>query len=108
MRINRPVLCVSLTICSADAAALQRRRLVVGDAALLREVAAARLFVVETQAEIASVGEVVDRLERRPYGGHVVVIDDVTFLDAEQLAAAVVAVDREDVPAVLVHVQCAA
>ena len=83
---------------------MQRRRLIVGRGALLRKVAAARLLVVEAQREVAPVGQVVNRLERGPQRGHFEEVDDMPFLHTVELAATVVAVDREDLPAVFVNI----
>src|SRR5580693_6816765 len=90
---------------SPDAAALQHARLVVLGRALDVEVVGLRLFVLQAERQVAPVGEVHDQLERRPQRRQIVVVHRMPFLDTIELAARVVAVDGEDLPGILVHVQ---
>src|SRR5690606_19376227 len=66
-----------------------------------------RLVVVQAVDEIAVALEVVDGLQGAEEHRHVVVVDRVGLLQADQLAVLVVQVHREDLPAVLVEVEAA-
>src|SRR5688572_24566686 len=66
------------------------------------------LFVVEAECKVAARLQVIGRLERRPEGRDVVVVDRMAFLHPPQLVAVVIAVDDQDLPRVLVDVERAA
>src|SRR5688572_200352 len=92
----------------ARAAVCDRRRREVGGRLLGIEVDGHRLLVVEAEREVAAGLEVVGRLERRPEGRDLVVVDRMAFLHAPELVAVVVAVDDHDLPRILVDVERAA
>ncbi len=80
---------------------------VVGGRALQREVIH-RVFVIETDGEVAAVLEVGVDFEGAPEGLRFVVVDAVGLGDAPELAAAVVLVGGENLPAIFVDVEGAA
>src|SRR6266550_8493819 len=96
--------CATLT----DSAPLQHARLVVSRRALDAEVVGLGLLALQTEREIAPVRQIHDELQVRPQRRQVVEVHGVPFLHAIQLPARVVAVHREDLPGILVHVQRAA
>src|SRR6267378_4752501 len=91
-----------------DSAPLQHARLVVGGSALDAEVVGPRFLALQAEREITPVGQIHDQLQVRPQRRQLVVVHGVPFLHEIQLPARVVAVDGEDLPGVLVHVQRAA
>src|SRR5438309_2676257 len=92
----------------ADSAPLQHARLVVSRRALEAEVVGLGLLALQPEREVAPVRQIHDELQVRPQRRQVVVVHRVPFLHAIQLPARVVAVHREDLPGILVHVQRAA
>src|SRR4051812_29968007 len=81
---------------STHSTPLQGVRLIVRRRALDVEVVRLALLVLQAEREVATVGEVHHQLERRPEVRQLVVVDDVAFLHAIELAAAIVAIHRED------------
>src|SRR6185312_3409102 len=92
----------------ADAAHQQHAGLIVRRGALDREVVRPGLLVLQSERQVAAVRQIHHQLQRRPQGRHIVVVDDVPFLHAVQLAAAVIAVHGQDLPGIFIHVQRAA
>src|SRR5579872_3109971 len=87
---------------------LQDARLIIRRCALGSEVIRARLLVLQPHRQIAAVGQVHHQLERGPEIGLLVVVHGMSFLDPIELTTAVVAIHRQDLPGVLVHIQRAA